>query len=942
MSLHLLLARRAAPRTHLAAGSDRMPVVGWCSDCRAPRRRRPARAGLGLALALWLAGAVAPAAQAATWAVDARQPPAAPPPGGLRMGSPAAAVSPAGQTWRVNNQHLSLDSRPVLPVMGEFHYSRYPRAEWETQLLKMKSAGITVVASYLVWRHHEPEAGRFDWAGERDLRHFVQLAQRHGLRVYLRPGPWVHAELRFGGLPDWLVDAVPTRRDDPDYLRHVERFFAQVAQQVRGLLWRDGGPVIGVQVENEYNRVGPGQGAAHIATLKRLLLAQGLDVPLYTVTGWDNAVWPAGEVVPVFGSYVDEPWSARAGVLPPKTSYLFQFGVRNEQGLGAQGRTSNEQHAERDADITPFFGAEYGAGVPQMYRRRPLIAPEDIHSMVITKLGSGVNLLGYYMFHGGRNPPGALQDDESIATGGFNDVPRINYDFQAPLGQYGDARPVLHALRPLHLFLQAFGDRLAPMAVYPPQQRPAAADDLATLRWAFRGDGRSGFVFVNNHVRQHATPAHAGTRFEVQLASGTITLPSQPVTVQPGQAFIWPVNLVLDSAGARGGASTAPGAGMPHPVRLAWATAQPVTVLHDAQGPITVFAASGPQAEAPEFVFEHDQAVAVQWPGEAAPRAALLQRWMAPNQRHQVLRPPAGQVVQVRNAAGAQARWVWWPEAQLRQMTLLPLSGRPHLVWSTGEAFAQPDGRIAVQQDQPGFAVGVFPPPAALPPASLSLQPLSPAQAAAAGLPPGMAHGRAVAPAWPAEAQPVLTLLRPALPLPAPLRHGPRQTVVQPTPETFGLSAAWRLQLPEVVRQPPPELAPHLAGLWLDLALEGDVARLFSGATLLDDLFWFGPTWRIGLARHAKHLAQPLTLSVLPLRADTGISFDPTVQPVFEAPGAGVASAPVNANTANTTGTTGTTGTSPRPAAVPQVARVHRARLVPEYRLLLGPPRPAP
>lgn len=881
---------------------------------------------LTLALGCWAwVCAAAPAALAATWAVDAHTPPPAAVAGSLRMGSAAAAVSPAGQAWQVNNQHLSLGGQPVLPVMGEFHYSRYPRAEWAAQLLKMKAAGITVVASYLVWRHHEPEAGRFDWAGERDLRHFVQLAQRHGLLVFLRPGPWVHAELRFGGLPDWLVDAVPTRRDDTDYLRHVDRYFGEVAAQVRGLLWRDGGPVIGLQIENEYNRVGPGQGAAHIASLKRLLLSQGLDAPLYTVTGWDNAVWPAGEVVPVFGSYVDEPWSARASVLPPKTSYLFQFGVRNEQGLGAQGRTSSEQHAERDAAITPFFGAEYGAGVPQMYRRRPLIAPEDIHSMVVTKLGSGVNLLGYYMFHGGRNPPGALQDDESIATGGFNDVPRVNYDFQAPLGQYGDARPVLHALRPLHLFLQAFGHRLAPMAVYPPKQRPAAADDLATLRWAFRGDGRSGFVFVNNHVRQHPTPAHADTRFEVQLASGTVTLPSRPVTVQPGQAFIWPVNLALDGAaalpaGARGGASAAAAAATPHPVRLAWATAQPVTVLHDDHGPIAVFSASGPQAEAPEFVFEAHQAVAVQLAtpgaGGPAPGAPLPQRWVAQVQRLRVLRPPPGQVVQVRNAAGAQARWVWWPEAQVRQMALLPLAGRTQLVWGPGHVFAQPDGRIALQQDTPTLALGLFPPPAAAPAASLPLQALSAASVQAAGLPPGLAHYRAQAPAWPAQAQPVLALLRPGQPLPAPLRHGPRQTVVQPTPETFGLSAAWRLQLPEAARQPPPDLAPHLAGLWLDLALEGDVARLFSGPTMLDDLFWSGPVWRIGLARHAEHLGQPLTLSLLPLRADTGIAFDPALQPVFETPAGG----PAN--------------------AVPQAARLHSARLVPEYRLLVGSPRP--
>ena len=83
--------------------------------------------------------------------------------------------------------------------------------------------------------------------------------------------------------------------------------------QIKGLLWKDGGPVIGVQIENEYGGKGPDGGPAYIFKLKRMAEAAGLDVPLYTVTGWDNAVWPPGEVLPVYGGYPDAPWDPRPG-----------------------------------------------------------------------------------------------------------------------------------------------------------------------------------------------------------------------------------------------------------------------------------------------------------------------------------------------------------------------------------------------------------------------------------------------------------------------------------------------------------------------------------------------------------------------------------------------------------------------------------------------------
>lgn len=789
-----------------------------------------------------LAIALACPALSGTVTLDASKAPPAPRDGLLKMGT---ANGPNG-TLLANDQYLTIDGKPVMPIMGEFHYTRFPNAYWEEQLLKMKAAGVTVVATYVIWQHHEEHPGQFDWSGDRDLRRFIQLAHKHGLKVYLRPGPWAHAEVRFGGIPDWVVDSTPTRSNDPVYLAYVDAFYKQVFAQARGLLWKDGGPVIGFQLENEYNRTGPMQGRDHIARLKEMAIATGFDVPLYSATGWDNAVFPRGEVIPVFGSYVDEPWSASDKILPPKTSYLFQFGVRNEQGLGAQGRTSTQDDGARDTDITPFFGAEYGSGVPPMYRRRPLIQPEDISDMVITKIGSGVNLLGYYMFQGGQNPAGQPSRDESMAIGGYNDVPKFGYDFQAPLGQYGYAQPVLNKLKPLHSFVDGFGDRLAPMAVYAPAVQPADAKDLKTLRWAFRGDGKSGFVFVNNHVRQYETPAHSDTRFQVQLGTEKVTFPA--VTVAQGDAFIWPVRMDLSG------------------VSLAYATAQPVTTIDDGQGALYVFATTA--RIAPVFVFDDVKSV------KGATRKAVDGKVS--------ITPHPGQIATVTDASGKTARILLISMAQAEHLSVFDIQSRKHLVISDADVFSGKDGGIELRQTRPDFTLSIYP-KLTMPEANLKL--------GAAKMNGIFQTLTASAPAVSLQAK--LNVLRPAGKAPKLNLTGPRNTPLIPAPERFGASAGWTIDVPKNALE-------GVADVYMDIAYEGDVARLFSGPQMLDDTYYDGRVWRVGLKRYAQKLDTPLTVQVMPLREDSPVYFDASVKPRFEDG---------------------------------QVARIDSVKLIPEYRL---------
>lgn len=749
--------------------------------------------------------------------LDARAAAPAPLTGHLQLG---AARAPGGETLAANSQLLLRDGQPWLPVMGEYHYSRAPAAQWETQLRLMKAAGIDIVASYVFWNHHQQQPGRFDWQGNRDLRRFVQLAQAAGLKVVVRLGPWAHGEARYGGIPDWVVDAMPTRGNDPEYLAHVEQLYAQIGAQLKGLLWKDGGPVVGVQLENEYNLGGPGQGEAHIRTLKALALKAGMDVPLYTVTGWDGAVYPSGEVMPVFGGYPDEPWSKSATELPAKETYAFRFGSRVSGDLGAQTKAHGRGTAETDMDKVPFFGAEYGAGLPAMYRRRTLVSPDDIAAMLPVQLGSGVNLLGYYMFHGGRNPvaPGGTGLEESTLSGGYNDTPRISYDFQAPLGPDGQQRPVLAKLRPVHYFLRDYGARLATMTVRAPAQLPASLGDLQTPRWSVRAAGDSGFLFFNNHVRQYPMQAQAGVRFEVQLPGGTLTLPSKPVDIPSGAYFIWPLNLDLDG------------------VRLRYATAQPVARLDaGAQGIVHVFAPT---------------------PGVAAEFALA--------DGVKTLSAEGGQLLPI-GQAGARAVSVLLLSAEeVAKLQILDIAGQRRLVFSDQQAWVA-DGKLQLR--------------------GLAHEPLHAAVFPALGQPraPGLVVSRD-GPLQhlrfrPDAAEPALQIkaLREARAVPRIQQGGFAGAALQPIPEAFGAAASWSLQLPR-------QLPAKAEDLLLELDFVGDIGRLFAGTRLLDDWYYNGQRWQIGLRQFGLKPGAALKLNVLPLRADAPLYIDAAHRPAF-APG---------------------------------------------------------
>lgn len=437
---------------------------------------------------------------------------------------------------------------PWFPVMGEMHYSRYRESLWEDSLRKIKAGGLEIVSSYVIWIHHEEEKGIFRFDGCRNLRQFVALCKKIGLFVFLRLGPFVHGEVRNGGLPDWLLEkekvGVILRSNDKDYLKEVRRYWTQVFEQVREFMYEEGGPVIGVQIENEYGHVGGlcgEEGEAHMRTLTEMAKEIGFHVPYYTATGWGGAC--IGDLIPVMGGYCEAPWDPRVTEIEPNPNYVFSH-QRNDALIGSDYHVSDE--IKYDESKFPFLTAELGGGVQISSHRRPVPTGKDIGAMSLAKLGSGAALLGYYMYHGGSNPEGKLSTmQESSGTGFNNNLPEINYDFKAPIRQFGTISDSYREIRLLAYFLQDFGADIAELKaeIMPENVKPG---DTHTLRLSCRHDNGHGYVFFNNYQRRQRMDVHNNVELCGICDMGNVTFP--PITIEDGVYGFFPYRMKLGQA----------------------------------------------------------------------------------------------------------------------------------------------------------------------------------------------------------------------------------------------------------------------------------------------------------------------------------------------------------------------------------------------------------
>ena len=764
----------------------------------------------------------------------------------LQMGSSNADKSPDGHQLTVNSRYIMLDNKPWIPVMGEFHFSRCPEKYWEEEILKMKAGGIQIISTYIFWIHHEEVEGQFDWSGQRNLRKFVELCGKHGLYVYPRIGPWAHGEVRNGGFPDWLLAKCQTRVNDSTYLFYVEKFYEEIGKQLKGYLWKDGGPVIGIQLENEYSNRAENGGAAHILMLKNIAIKANLDVPLYTITGWDNAVVPPRIAIPVFGGYPDEPWSGSIHELVPDPEGVYQFHVVTPTGTAGimQGVSTTPETLQ--LFHYPKFTAELGGGMEDTYHRRVVISGDDIASMAITALGSGNNLLGYYLYHGGTNPEGKLTTlQESQVTGYPNDVPVLSYDFQAPLGEFGQMNESFRKLKVIHQFVADFGTDLAPMMPVLPNIVPSGSRDSTTLRVAARVEGNNGYLFFNNYLRHHALPEQKGFQVKLKLSSETLTVPRKPLDIPSQSYFFWPINMDLNG------------------VLLKYATVQPFSKI-DNGDVVYYFFISTPGIPA-EFEFSE--------PGIKSFHS------IAKNVLHfdkQIfisgIKPSERAAMEFNTQSGKHICIILLSRQQANNSWKIAIKNKNYLLITPADVFADKDVISLRSKDPKALSLSIIPPIDKKYKSTLRMQ---------KSKNNGVLEHYSVSVQLKKFAVEIKKIRKPAeVP---PVKMGvvynwrpEGRVAASPDDSVFSNAGIWQLKLPT-------KIPDGLSDIFLDINYTGDICRLYDGNRILDDNFFNGTNWEVGL----KHFmtgtsSNEISLKILALRKDAPIYIQRSLRPDFK------------------------------------------------------------
>jgi beta-galactosidase len=204
---------------------------------------------------------------------------------GFSQRSKADTKASAFKSFEIGENDFILNGKPTIIRCGEMHFARIPREYWTHRLKMVKAMGLNAVCAYLFWNFHEPEPGKFNWEGIADAAEFCRLAQKEGLMVILRPGPYACAEWEFGGFPWWLLKKkdIALRTQDPYYMERCKIYLKEVGRVLAPLQITKGGPIVMVQVENEYGSYGDDK--VYIGRVRDNLKESGFNVPLFTCDG---------------------------------------------------------------------------------------------------------------------------------------------------------------------------------------------------------------------------------------------------------------------------------------------------------------------------------------------------------------------------------------------------------------------------------------------------------------------------------------------------------------------------------------------------------------------------------------------------------------------------------------------------------------------------------
>jgi beta-galactosidase len=325
------------------------------------------------------------------------------------------AATPPAHSFVVSGTQFLFDGKPYQIISGEMHYPRVPRAYWRDRFRKARAMGLNTITTYVFWNVHEPRPGVYDFTGQNDIAEYIREAQQEGLNVILRPGPYVCGEWEFGGYPSWLLKdrSLVLRSGDPKYMAAVQGWFTRLGKEIAPLLIRNGGPILAVQVENEYGSFGDDH--AYMSAVKSALQSSGMGTDvLYTA---------------------DPPADLSKGSLPELPAVI-NFGTGDaEKGFARLASLRPDG---------PRMSGEYWAGWFDHWGGKHYDADsagEVTELGWILSHGYSVNI---YMFHGGTNF-GWMNGANSNGTNFQPDT--TSYDYDAPLDEQGKPRQKYYAFR---------------------------------------------------------------------------------------------------------------------------------------------------------------------------------------------------------------------------------------------------------------------------------------------------------------------------------------------------------------------------------------------------------------------------------------------------------------------------------------------------------------
>lgn len=314
-------------------------------------------------------------------------------------------------TFTYQGSHFQLDGKDITLISGTIHYFRVVPEYWRDRLTKLKACGFNAVETYVCWNLHEPREGTYDFSGILDLEKYLSIAHELGLYVILRPTPYICAEWEFGGLPWWLLKypRMRLRCADPLYLEKFERYLDNLLPRMRPFLCTNGGPIVMMQVENEYGSYGNDK--KYLEALKKNYQRNGIDCLLFTSDG------------PGF-------FMLNGGTLPDCLATV-NFGSRP---------TASFQLLEKFRPNQPAMCCEYWNGwFDHWYEEHHTRESDDTAEVFGEMLDYGASV-NFYMFHGGTNFNfwnGANYDMQNSAI-----QPTVtSYDYDCPLNEAGDMTP---------------------------------------------------------------------------------------------------------------------------------------------------------------------------------------------------------------------------------------------------------------------------------------------------------------------------------------------------------------------------------------------------------------------------------------------------------------------------------------------------------------------